>query len=408
MSGQFSCNGFAEIDWHAYDQTLRQRIKERIHDQTKEYILGVDETEYKEHLVSEYTLEAIEILQGTQEINQPRVEQRLFRDPLGGSGYRDAYVFNVQYGFRGTAELFRVKPSSWTMTSYPICVNAMNATVSFDIVMMRKDADEFRRKKEAAYKESFINIESINENVRCWNEALPRWIADVFARRREHFAAENDFFTAINVSPNPETKAIFTVPTITRRVIPRPGVSAKKQFSREPTMSDEMYEDVLTILYQAGRGMERKPSLYRGKNEEDLRDQFLLFLETRYKATTGTGETFNKSGKTDILLKYEDGTNLFVAECKWWSGEADFHSAIDQLFDRYLTWRDSKAALLLFVKNKGFSAIVQKVRNEATKHQYFVRAKPDRAETSLAFDFHLPSDDQRLVSFAILLLAFPE
>ena len=34
---------------------------------------------------------------------------------------------------------------------------------------------------------------------------------------------------------------------------------------------------------------------------------------------------FNKKGKTDILLKYEDGTNLFVGECKWWKGVGEFH-----------------------------------------------------------------------------------
>jgi len=294
------------------------------------------------------------------------------------------------------------------MTTYPISVNPMNGTVVFEITMMRREADEFRRKKQEAFKDSFVNIGSINDDVRLWNEGLSRCVPDLFDRRREHFAADNDFFAAINVSPNPETTAIFTVPTISRRVIPQPDVPPKKQFAREPTMSDEMYEDVLRVLHQAGRAMERKPSLYKGKDEEALRDQFLLFLETRYKATTGTGETFNKAGKTDILLKYEDGTNLFVAECKWWSGEADFHSAINQLFDRYLTWRDSKAALLLFVRNKGFSAIVEKVKSEAAKHPYFVRAKPDRAETSLSFDFHLPNDSQRLVKFAILLFAFPE
>ena len=172
-------------------------------------------------------------------------------------------------------------------------------------------------------------------------------------------------------------------------------------------MSDEMYEDVLNVLSQAGRAMERKPSLYRGKEEEDLRDQFLLFLETRYAATTGTGETFNKTGKTDILLKFEDGTNLFVAECKWWKGEAEFHAAIKQLFDRYLTWRDSKAALLVFVRNKDFTAVVQKVRAEAEKSPYFIRHANDRGETSLAFDFHFPDDEKRVVRFAVLLFAFP-
>jgi hypothetical protein len=408
MSRQFSCRAFAEIEWFSYHQALLGGIKQTIDAQPKEYILGVEETEYKEHLVSKYTLEPLEVLQDSERMNEPRIEQRPFRDDFGRSGYREAYVFTVQYAFRGTAELFRVKPSKWTMTSYPICVDSMDATVGFEMTMMRRDADEFRRKKEEAFKDSFVNVESINDDVHLWNEGLPRYVSDLFDQRRKHFAAENDFFAAINVSPNPETKAIFTVPTITRRVIPQPNVPPTKQFAREPTMSDEMYEDVLTVLYQAGRAMERKPSLYEGKDEEALRDQFLLFLETRYKATTGTGETFNKSGKTDILLKYEDGTNLFVAECKWWSGEADFHSAINQLFDRYLTWRDSKAALLLFVRNKGFSAIVEKVRSEVPKHPYFVRAKPDRAETSQSFDFHLPNDSQRLVKFAVLLFAFPE
>ena len=145
----------------------------------------------------------------------------------------------------------------------------------------------------------------------------------------------------------------------------------------------------------------------RGKEEEDLRDQFLLFLETRYAATTGTGETFNKTGKTDILLKFEDGTNLFVAECKWWKREAEFHAAIKQLFDRYLTWRDSKAALLVFVRNKDFTAVVQKVRAEAEKSPYFIRHANDRGETSLAFDFHFPDDEKRVVRFAVLLFAFP-
>ena len=290
------------------------------------------------------------------------------------------------------------------MTSYPI--NVGSDTVSFELKMVRKDADEFKRKKDEAFRESFANVANINKNVTEWNQALPQLVNGILDTRKKYFAAENDFFAAINVAPDPRTSEIFTAPTIKRRVIPRPEVSPQKQFSPVPTMSDEMYEDVLKVLSQAGRAMERKPSLYRGKEEEDLRDQFLLFLETRYVATTGTGETFNKAGKTDILLKFEDGTNLFVAECKWWKGEAEFHAAIKQLFDRYLTWRDSKAALLLFVRNKDFTAVVEKVRADAEKSPYFIRRATDRDETSLAFDFHLPGDEKRVVRFATLLFTF--
>jgi hemerythrin len=290
-------------------------------------------------------------------------------------------------------------------TTYPISVDS--DTVSFEFSMANKDPAEFKRNKEEAFRRSFVNVGNINNNVTEWNQALPQCVNQLFDARKKHFAAENDFFAAINVAPDPRTSEIFTASTIKRRVIPQPAVSTKKHFSSVPTMADEMYEDVLKVLYEAGRAMERKPSLYRGKDEEDLRDQFLLFLETRYSATTGTGETFNKAGKTDMLLKYEDGTNLFVAECKWWKGEAEFHAAIKQLFDRYLTWRDSKAALLLFVANKDFSAVVEKVRAEAEKSPYFVRRTADRDETSLAFDFHLLNDEKRIVRFAVLLFAFP-
>lgn len=406
MNGSFSCNSFAETEWYVYQEGLRQAIKQEIHDQSKDYLLGVEETEYKSYLANKFTFEPLEILEQTERI-EPRVEQRPFRNHFGRTGYRDVYVFEIAYNFRGFAELFKLTPNTRAMISHEIHVSTSTQIVSFEVESSTKNPEEFRRAKTEAFRESFANVPNINEDVNAWNAGLPKWINDIVDARKKHFTAENDFFTAINVSPNPTTQEIFSVPALKRRAIPRPEVSPKKQFTRQPTMSDEMYEDVVKVLYQAGRGMERKPSLYRGKSEEDLRDQFLLFLETRYVATTGTGETFNKAGKTDILLKYQDGTNLFVAECKWWAGETQFHASTNQLFDRYLTWRDSKAALLLFVNNKGFSAVVEKVRTEAMKHPYFIRECNDREETSLAFDYHLPNDEQRLVRFAILLFAFP-
>jgi hypothetical protein len=404
MSSHFSCDSFAQIDWFNYQQNLQQAVRQEVQDLSKEYILGVDENTYKAYLSERYSLEPLEIFTDSEHIT-PRTERQPFQDDFGRTGNREIYLFRVRYNFDGSAELFQIKSNPWKMTSHPISVDS--DTITFELKMARKDPDEFKRRKDEAFRESFANVENINKNAAEWNQSLPQWVNSVFDARKKHFAAENDFFAAINIAPNPGTAEIFTAPTIKRQIIPRPDVSSKKRFVPEPAMSDEMYEDVLKVLSQAGRGMERKPSLYRGKEEEDLRDQFLLFLETRYAATTGTGETFNKSGKTDILLKYEDGTNLFVAECKWWKGEAEFHAAIKQLFDRYLTWRDSKAALLLFVKNKSFSAIVEKVRSEASKSPYFIRPATDRGETSFAFEFHLPGDEKRIVHFAVLLFAFP-
>jgi len=87
--------------------------------------------------------------------------------------------------------------------------------------------------------------------------------------------------------------------------------------------------------------MERHPSTYAGKGEEALRDDLLATLSTHFPGATA--ETFNKTGKTDLLIRHEN-ENGFVAECKFWSGSKSYHDAIGQLLG-YLTWRDRRRRL---------------------------------------------------------------
>ena len=85
--------------------------------------------------------------------------------------------------------------------------------------------------------------------------------------------------------------------------------------------------------------------------EEQIRDLILVNLNGHYEGNA-TGETFNGLGKTDILIR-ASGRNVFVAECKFWSGSKAMHAAINQILG-YLTWRDTKAALLVFSKEFEF------------------------------------------------------
>jgi hypothetical protein len=98
---------------------------------------------------------------------------------------------------------------------------------------------------------------------------------------------------------------------------------------------------------------ERLPSTYAGKDEESLRDHLILQLEPRFEYSS-TGETFNKSGKTDILVRHQK-SNIFVAECKFWGGAKKHFETIDQMLS-YLTWRDSKTAIVYFMDTKEMAA----------------------------------------------------
>ena len=143
----------------------------------------------------------------------------------------------------------------------------------------------------------------------------------------------------------------FSVPTpATRKQISveKPVVS-ESGFSPEPSLNMNAYNQILQLIHDVGKQFERLPSLYSGKEEEHLRDHFLMMLEPNFEGSA-TGETFNKTGKTDILLRHE-GSNVFIAECKFWKGKKVFLDTISQLLG-YLTWRDSKASVIMFVPNK--------------------------------------------------------
>ena len=183
-------------------------------------------------------------------------------------------------------------------------------------------------------------------------------------------------------------------------------VVIKKKEVPAPKFPNEVYKDVLDTLHECYRNAEQKPSLYKNKGEEDLRDYGLAFLESRYESAVASGETFNKEGKTDIILKSEKGENLFVAECKIWRGQDQFHQAIEQLFG-YLTWRDTKTALILFVQNKKFSEILEKIKEEATKNPYFIEHLGDKEETSFSYKFCYKDDEDRDVLVEIMAFSFP-
>lgn len=180
----------------------------------------------------------------------------------------------------------------------------------------------------------------------------------------------------------------------------------KKVEIPESTLPNEMFFDVLKTIHKSFQSVEQKPSIYKDKGEEDLRDYALAFLESRYESAVASGESFNKEGKTDIILKSVEGNNLFVAECKVWSGAEQFHKTIEQLFG-YLTWRDTKAAIIFFVRNKKFGEILVKIKEEAAKSPYFIEHIRNREESSFSFTFRHRDHQDRKVTIEIMAFSFP-
>lgn len=398
---------FSEISWLDFPQNYYQTIKQEILSKGKDYILKVDENEYIKYLTDYYRLEPLKIISDSESVSEPLVDKERRRDMFGSEFISNVYIFTVSYQFTGHAGLFKVQPNPHTMTSYEIEVDTVSNIVSFTFKIYIQDPTDFKRQKDNCYSVAFGNIHNINENVAAFNSTFEQTVRSMFIQKKNHYKSENDFFAAINVKTNSNTEAIFTAPTVKKKIISQPRVEKGKEFNSVPSMSQEMYNDILKVVYNSGKSMEKKPALYIGKDEEGIRDQFLFILETRYEGTTATGETFNRSGKADIILKYaKDGSNLFIAECKFWHGQSEYLKAISQLFDRYITWRDSKVAVILFVDNNDFTNVLDTIQLETKNHPYFLRSIGNHGESSFSYVFHLPQDIDKEVQVEIMAFHF--
>lgn len=250
------------------------------------------------------------------------------------------------------------------------------------------------------------NLERTNTQTEFYNDELPGFINQLLKEKEAMFNNEASFLEKIGVKINPRSDEFMIPSPVKRKAVPLPSAERINGVT-SPYLESKVYNDIREVLYHVGQAMERNPSLYLGKKEEALRDIFLLFLETRYESTTGTGEAFNRKGKTDILLKYAvDGCNVFVAECKFWKGPKELFKAIDQLLG-YLTWRDSKTALMIFVKQPEITKALEVVTYYVNQHPQFKRFVGANHATSLSYEMTLPEDPRSSIWMEFMVFHFP-
>jgi hypothetical protein len=187
-------------------------------------------------------------------------------------------------------------------------------------------------------------------------------------------------------------------PLISRRTLSLPSAA------RKVTLDEANYQEILGIIENMTLVMERSPDSFKSMGEEDLRQHYLVQLNGQYRGAA-TGETFNFVGKTDILIRV-DGRNVFIGECKFWRGEKVFMETIDQILS-YLSWRDTKAAAIIFNRTKQFTSVLDKIRAALEGHPKKVGGLQIESETRFRCRFSQPEDKDREVILTVMVFDIP-
>lgn len=400
---------FYEEELQNYLDQNNKRIRNKIKSESDEYILNVNEIEYVNYLLTSFNVDLPQI--DFEEIFVDSIEKKIEseRFPVGffvdpGESYpKPVVVYHVP--FNGKSDLLKYRPNPCVMWSTTVYIQ--DNCICFDVIDFRSDPNEIKREAKSVINSIKKQYTHFSNQIQEYNRQLQIFIESNFEGRKEQILKKNQTLASLGVpiKKKRDLPATYSIPTpnIRKKISIRPEVT-EREYKPEPALENSTYFEILKLLNSAGKVFEKYPSIYTGKGEEELRDHLLFHLQPQFEGSV-TGETFNKSGKTDILIKYND-KNIFIAECKFWKGIKSYLDAITQLLN-YLTWRDSKAALVIFVKNKEISSILKKVKEKTHEHSNYLGYVNNETESWFNYRFHINGDRNREVKLAVLIFHIP-
>ena len=403
---------FREGKLSDYFRQKRDEIQRVLQYKPEDYILNVNETEYVNYLVNKFTVDSINInfegvfIDEPYEKDIPAEHFPMYRyGVLDGKSYpKPTTIYHFPY--TGNEDLFQYAPSNYLSWGKEVFLS--DQCFCFEVVSLSGNPDEMKENVGKVISDLKTQLEYLAPELEKFNDQLPTIIKELFQDRKQEILDKHQFVASLGVPVKkredlPETYTIPT-PEFRKSVNVEPRVT-EKGYKIEPKLPDSTYQDILQTIHDVGKVFERLPSTYSDKDEEALRDHILLYLEPRYEGSA-TGETFNKSGKTDILIRYES-SNAFIAECKFWRGQKAYLDTITQLLG-YLTWRDSKSAVIMFVRNKDLSSVIQTAEEVTSTHSNYLGFVDKKHDTWFNYRFHINGDPNREVKLGVLFFHIPE
>jgi hypothetical protein len=370
-----------------YESEIKSAIRSEIERQPEDYLLNVDEKEYIEYLFGIFS-------RPTPIINEDKI--RVNKEKGNGKNY-----CVIEVPFEGNQMLFECRPTESRMNYYTISIQEGMIKIRLPF---SDNPDNMKRETDAKLGTLKHNLQNLDKDLKKFNSGLRGFIKEIFNARKQKLMKENNLLLSVGfpLKEREDASKTYVIPEIKKRVLIEKPEATPKPNSPDPIISERDYENILSIIDNMAQVMERSPSAFIDMKEEDLRVHFLVQLNSQYEGEA-MGEVFNLGGKTDILIRHK-GNNLFIAECKFWTGKEGFKATIDQLLD-YVSWRDTKTAIILFNKNKDSSKVLEQIPGIIKEHSNYAKTEN---EGSLRFMMKNKNDEGKTFTLTIKLFDIPK
>ena len=404
-----------ELLFQAYDlrRTLENHTRNLVNEansMSENRVLNTPQEDLVEHLVEKHKIPPVAINESGISTDYGEGQIYISGNPRYAvfDRSRPFHVIGTRISFcvpfTGDPDLFRCQPSTYSLSPPQAVIGPDELVFTYDRTKER--TSEIKGEFDRDFEQTRVHIERVNTEVEKLNAALPGTARQQLTTRREKLLQDRNLVENLGFplrrAQNPPST--FVAPDVKRRITPQRARTSSESFKPEPALDMDNYEYILSVLSNMVTVMERSPRAFKDMGEEDLRTHFLVHLNGHYEGQA-TGETFNYTGKTDILIRAED-RNIFVAECKFWSGPKGLTEAIDQLLG-YVAWRDTKTAILLFNRDRNMSTVLKGVAKTVKDHSSYKREQQRESETEFRYTFGHCDDVNRELTLTVLVFDVP-
>ena len=313
-------------------------------------------------------------------------------------------LIEVTVPFSGDKEVFNICPTTHT---YP----PPKGEIRDNKLLMYIQGTDLETQQvisniESTIKEIKTHLDRLRSDTREFNLQIRGLAERRINKRRQKLLADRNLVASLGfrIKERSDVSKTFTATNVRKRIAPKMPSASAHNYKPEPELISNDYEHILSVMTSMSLVMERSPSSFSTMKEEALRSHFLVHLNGHYEGQA-TGETFNYEGKTDILIR-ADGKNIFIAECKFWSGSKDFVNTINQLLG-YLSWRDTKTAIVVFNRQKDFSRVIEKIPEAVKEHPRFKRMIDDNGEGKSRYVLAHHDDKNRELILTVMAFDVP-
>jgi hypothetical protein len=401
---------FSKIDWYSFVRQQKAKLSQEILNLKEQQVLNASFDDLCSYFVQKYSLIVPVLNESEKYADQRDIKMNVSQDPnrliLDRSTpfYVSGTVIEIMVPFIGDLLAFNIRPSSYS-TSPPRAVVSDN-TLTMSFMGTNLDANEINSKLARLIGEISVHLDRLRIDAERLRTELVRDTHAQIKQRKDKFLSDRNLVSSLGIPLRRRENApqTYRAQEVRRRVQTQPPATTSDSFVPEPALELVEYDHILKVISEMALVMERSPSACEAIKEEDLRTHFLVQLNGHYEGQA-TGETFNFSGKTDILIR-SAGRNIFVAECKYWGGASKLIETIDQLLG-YLSWRDTKAAILVFNKQKNFSRVIDEIRKNIINHKNYKRQIAQLSDTSFRYVFHQIDDVNREMIVTVMAFNIP-